>query len=44
MRMVTADPLDEARALYEADGYALVKRIAPPGGPVELEFEKALHS
>jgi GNAT superfamily N-acetyltransferase len=44
MRMVTAELLDEARGLYETDGYVLVKRVALPGGPVELEFEKPLHS
>lgn len=44
MRMVTAELLDEARALYEADGYAIVRRIELVDGPVELELEKALHS
>ena len=44
MRMVTAELLDEARALYEADGYVVVERIELLDGPVELELEKPLHS
>ncbi len=44
VRMVTAEVLDEARALYEAEGYATVARVVMPGVPIELEFEKALHS
>jgi GNAT superfamily N-acetyltransferase len=44
MRLLTAEVLGEGRALYEAEGYALVERVALPGGPVELGFTKALHS
>jgi GNAT superfamily N-acetyltransferase len=44
MRLVTAAVLTEARALYEAEGYVVVGRVALPGCPCELELEKALHS
>ena len=44
VRLLTAEALTEASALYEAEGYALAARVAVPDGPVELEFEKALHS
>jgi GNAT superfamily N-acetyltransferase len=44
IRLLTAEALGEAGALYEAEGYVVVKRVRVPGGPVELEFEKALHS
>jgi GNAT superfamily N-acetyltransferase len=44
MRLVSAELLGEALALYESEGYAVVARIALPGGPVEVELEKALHS
>jgi GNAT superfamily N-acetyltransferase len=44
MRMLTAELLDEARALYEAEGYAVLRRVELPGGPVELELSKRLHS
>ncbi len=44
MRLLTAEPLGEASALYAAEGYVVVERVVVPGGPVELELEKALHS
>ena len=44
LRMVTAELLGEALALYEAEGYVVDARIPLPGGPVELELSKALHS
>ena len=44
VRLLTAEGLDEAAALYAAEGYVLTRRVALPGGPVELELEKALHS
>jgi GNAT superfamily N-acetyltransferase len=44
MRLLTAEVLAEAGALYEAEGYAVVERVALPGGPVEIGFEKVLHS
>jgi len=44
MRLLTAEGLDEATALYEAEGYVVTRRVALAGGPVELELEKALHS
>lgn len=42
MRLLTAEGLGEARALYEAEGYVVVERVALPDGPVELELCKAL--
>lgn len=44
LRMLTAEALGEAGALYAAEGYAVLRRVPLPGGPVELELEKALHS
>ena len=44
MRLLTAEVLAEAGALYEAEGYVVVERVALPGGPVEVGFEKVLHS
>jgi GNAT superfamily N-acetyltransferase len=44
VRLLTAEGLDEAGALYAAEGYVVVRRVALPGGPVELELEKELHS
>jgi GNAT superfamily N-acetyltransferase len=44
MRLLTAEVLGEAGALYEAEGYVVVERVALPGGPVEVGFEKVLHS
>jgi GNAT superfamily N-acetyltransferase len=44
LRMVTAELLDEALALYAAEGYVVDARIPLPGGPVEVELSKALHS
>jgi GNAT superfamily N-acetyltransferase len=42
MRLLTAEVLGEASALYEAEGYAVVERVAVPDGPVELEYGKRL--
>jgi GNAT superfamily N-acetyltransferase len=44
MRLLTAEVLGEAGALYEAEGYVVSDRVTVPGGPVELEFHKDLHS
>jgi GNAT superfamily N-acetyltransferase len=44
IRLLTTEVLGEARALYEAEGYDLVERIEHRRGPVELWFEKELHS
>ena len=44
MRLLTAEPLTEASALYAAEGYRLVARVPLSDGPVELELHKALHS
>jgi GNAT superfamily N-acetyltransferase len=44
MRLLTAEVLGEASALYEAEGYVVVERVAVPGGPVELGLCKVLHS
>lgn len=44
LRLLTADALGEASALYAAEGYVLVARAQPPGGPVELEYEKPIYS
>jgi len=42
IRLLTAEALGEASALYEAEGYVLVERVTVPDGPVELEFSKLL--
>jgi GNAT superfamily N-acetyltransferase len=42
MRLLTAEALGEASALYAAAGYVVARRVELPGGPAELEFEKAL--
>jgi GNAT superfamily N-acetyltransferase len=44
IRLLTAEALGEASALYESEGYVVVERVAVPGGPVELEFGKDLYS
>jgi GNAT superfamily N-acetyltransferase len=44
MRLLTVEVLGEAGALYASEGYAVVERVALPGGPVEVGFEKVLHS
>ena len=45
VRLLTTEVLGEARALYAAEGYDLVERIASrPDRPVEMWFEKALYS
>jgi GNAT superfamily N-acetyltransferase len=42
MRLLTAEVLGEASALYEAEGYVVVERVAIPDGPIELEYSKDL--
>jgi GNAT superfamily N-acetyltransferase len=42
VRLLTSEVLGEALALYEAEGYGVVERIAHPGRPAELWLEKAL--
>jgi GNAT superfamily N-acetyltransferase len=42
LRLVTTQVLGEALALYEAEGYGVVERIARAGRPVEIWLEKTL--
>jgi GNAT superfamily N-acetyltransferase len=42
LRLVTTEVLGEALALYEAEGYGVVERIARAGRPVEIWLEKTL--
>lgn len=42
LRLLTTPMLREARALYEAEGYTEIERVAGGDGPVELWLEKAL--
>lgn len=42
LRLLTTEVLTEALALYDAEGYRIVERIAAAGSPVEIWLEKAL--
>jgi GNAT superfamily N-acetyltransferase len=44
VRLLTTEVLREARALYAAEGYDVVRRVERPGQPPEIWLEKQLVS
>jgi len=44
VRLLSTEVLGEALALYEAEGYEVVRHVGRPGHPVEIWLEKGLYS